>query len=113
METEFIQGEAVTPDHTVTLGGRTLVEGRDYRADYSNNVNVTDSAVLTITGMGNYSGSTTARFKISARNLADADITVASARIHQEIHLHLQLQFHLAEQLLWRTETLQFHTVTM
>ena len=73
-------GEAVTPDHTVTLGGRTLVEGRDYRADYSNNVNVTDSAVLTITGMGNYSGSTTARFKISARNLADADITVASAR---------------------------------
>ena len=22
-------GEAVTPDHTVTLGGRTLVEGRD------------------------------------------------------------------------------------
>lgn len=64
-------GEAVTPDHTVTLGGRTLVEGRDYRADYSNNVNVTDSAVLTITGMGNYSGSTTARFKISARNLAE------------------------------------------
>ncbi len=73
-------GEAVMPEHTVTLGGRSLVEGTDYRADFSNNVNVTDGAVLTITGMGNYSGSTTARFKISPRKLTDADITVAPAR---------------------------------
>ena len=73
-------GEAVMPEHTVTLGGRSLVEGTDYRTDFSNNVNVTDGAVLTITGMGNYSGSTTARFKISPRKLTDADITVAPAR---------------------------------
>ena len=49
-------GEAVTPAFTVSLAGRTLTEGVDFRADFSNNINVTDSAVLTITGINNYGG---------------------------------------------------------
>lgn len=73
-------GEAVTPDYTVTLGGRTLVEGTDYRADFSNNINATTAASLKITGKGNYSGEKTVTFEISRRTLADADITVAPAR---------------------------------
>lgn len=73
-------GEAVTPAFTVSLAGRTLTEGVDFRADFSNNINVTDSAVLTITGINNYSGTKTARFRISARKLTDADINAASVR---------------------------------
>lgn len=80
VENGVYTGEEVEPSYVVTLGGRTLVSGKDFRADFSNNVNATDSAVLTITGINNYSGTKSVRFTISPRRIADADITVAAAR---------------------------------
>lgn len=80
VENGVYTGEEVEPSYVVTLGGRTLVSGKDFRADFSNNVNATDSAVLTITGINNYSGTNSARFTISPRRITDADITVAAAR---------------------------------
>ena len=80
VENGVYTGEEIQPAYVVTLGGRTLVEGKDFRADFSNNVNATDSAVLTVTGINNYSGTKTVRFMISPRKITDADVTVAAAR---------------------------------
>lgn len=80
VENGVYTGEEIQPAYVVTLGGRTLVEGKDFRADFSNNVNATDSAVLTVTGINNYSGTKTVRFTISPRKITDADVTVAAAR---------------------------------
>ena len=69
VENGVYTGEEVEPSYVVTLGGRTLVSGKDFRADFSNNVNATDSAVLTITGINNYSGTKSVRFTISPRRI--------------------------------------------
>ena len=72
-------GSAVKPAYTVTLGGKKLVAGRDFTAAYTGNVNVGNAAMVTVTGTGNYKGSAVGYFAITAKSLADADITVADA----------------------------------
>ncbi|MBQ9003129.1 MAG: InlB B-repeat-containing protein, partial [Eggerthellaceae bacterium] len=66
-------GSAITPALTVTSGGRTLVPGTDYTASYSSNVNV-GTATVAVTGMGNYSGSKSATFRIVAANIGGASV---------------------------------------
>ena len=56
-------GRAITPQPVVTLGTKKLVAGTDYTITYANNVNV-GTATITIKGMGNYTGTKTARFTI-------------------------------------------------
>jgi subtilisin family serine protease len=48
-----------------TLGGRTLVEGRDYSVSYGAN-NAPGTGTITYTGKGNYTGSKTTSFSIVA-----------------------------------------------
>ncbi len=62
-------GEALTPKTTVTLNGVTLTKGTDYALEYSNNVNAGDNAVVTVRGLGNYSGVINKKFTIEQRNL--------------------------------------------
>jgi len=57
-------GKAVTPEPSVTFGGKTLAKGTDYTLSYRNNVEVGDGAVITITGKGNFTGKTTVAFEI-------------------------------------------------
>lgn len=57
-------GSAITPEFTVTDGLKVLSEGKDYNVTYTNNINE-GSATVTITGKGNYSGTTTTNFQIS------------------------------------------------
>lgn len=56
-------GLALTPVPTVTLGTKSLVEGRDYAVSYRNNVNA-GTASVTITGTGGYRGAATTTFTI-------------------------------------------------
>lgn len=42
------------PTVTVTVEGRTLVEGKDFEVAYSNNINAEDGAKVTVTAKGNY-----------------------------------------------------------
>ncbi len=56
----------ITPVPTVTLGGKTLVNGTDYTVTYANNVNG-GTATVTVTGKGNYTDSTSATFTIKAK----------------------------------------------
>lgn len=56
-------GSAITPDVTVTLDGKVLVKDVDYTVDYSGNVEV-GKATITVTGIGSYTGTTSANFWI-------------------------------------------------
>lgn len=54
-----------------------LVKGTDYSVSYSNNENV-GTANVSISGLGNYSGTTSTTFAIEAKLLSDDDISTSS-----------------------------------
>jgi len=58
-------GSAITPAVTVTdADGNVLAEGTDYEVTYSNNTEA-GTATVTVTGIGNYTGTMTANFTIT------------------------------------------------
>ena len=59
-------GREIMPPVQISLNGSTLVEGEDYGLIYSNNIN-TGTAIITITGTGNYTGSIVSSFIIKPR----------------------------------------------
>ncbi|MBQ1698293.1 MAG: hypothetical protein II075_10470, partial [Bacteroidales bacterium] len=67
-------GTAFSPDFSVTLDNKTLSSTSDYDFNFEDNVNV-GTAKLTITGKGNYSGTITKNFNISAISIANAEVT--------------------------------------
>ena len=62
-------GKTQTPTITVKDGKKTLKKGTDYTVSYKNNTKV-GTATITVTGKGNYSGTTTKTFKITAKSIA-------------------------------------------
>lgn len=80
-KTTTYTGSALRPrDMVVTLGGKELVEGKDYSVsiDSRRNVNVgTKTAVVTLTGLGDYSDSKTFYFDIVKASIQDAKIAVS------------------------------------
>ena len=68
-------GQYMYPTVTVKDGNTSLYRGRDYTVSYSNNKNV-GTATITITGIGNYSGTVKKTFKIVAKNLSKVKTTV-------------------------------------
>lgn len=73
---ETYTGEAKAPDLTVKFGEKSLVKDTDYTVKYTDNVNA-GTATSTITGTGNYTGTTTKNFTISkaaAKTLADKKV---------------------------------------
>lgn len=72
-------GTAREPRVTVKDGYTTLYEGTDYTVSYSNNVNV-GTAVVTVRGIGNYTGSKQATFTIddvARKNIANCTVTLS------------------------------------
>ncbi len=67
-------GKNLTPAPTVMISSLTLKKGTDYTVSYKNNLN-SGTATVTISGIGNYSGTKTVSFKI---NKASQTITVKS-----------------------------------
>lgn len=59
----------------VKVGGRTLKNGTDFTVSYKNNTEP-GTATLSVTGKGNYSGSVSKTFKITARAINDVEVTV-------------------------------------
>ena len=68
-------GSELTPGVNLTYNKRKLTEGVDYVLSYSNNVGK-GSAKITITGIGNYTGSKTVKFKITGPKLKDAKVSL-------------------------------------
>lgn len=67
-------GSALTPAVTVTDGAMTLVSGTDFTVGYSDNTEA-GTATATVTGHGNYTGTASKSFTISAKQLTGAMIS--------------------------------------
>jgi hypothetical protein len=63
IDNETYTGKAITPAISVTYNLATLIDGTDYTVAYTNNTNA-GKATITLTGIGNYTGTTTANFDI-------------------------------------------------
>ena len=59
-------GSQITPALTIRDSSTMLVEGQDYTVSYSGNIDVTNAAVATIKGIGNYGESRQETFVINA-----------------------------------------------
>ena len=59
-------GSEIKPLPTVTFNGKTLTKDIDYTLSYTNNVNPGTSAVVTVTGISNFTGTVTKFFTISS-----------------------------------------------
>ena len=72
-------GSALTPVETVTIGNHTLVNGTDYTVEYSNNINV-GTATVKVIGLAGYTGSATATFNITPKQLTEDMVTLNEDR---------------------------------
>ena len=68
-------GLAIEPSPTVELGGTTLAAGTDYELSYENNVDA-GTATVTLTGIGDFTGSKAVNFTINKASLSKATVTV-------------------------------------
>lgn len=68
-------GSVIKPVPAVKVGGRTLKNGTDFTVSYKNNTEP-GTATLKVTGKGNYSGSVSKTFKITARAINDVEVTI-------------------------------------
>ena len=72
-------GTQICPSIKVTYGGDVLAEGTDYTVKYSNNVNATQNAQVSISFKGKFNGTYTVTFKILPKNIGDLDISTYCA----------------------------------
>ena len=66
-------GAAIKPVPSATYNGRKLVAGTDYDVSYAHNTNA-GTATVTLTGKGDFSGSTSVSFNIAKASIADATV---------------------------------------
>ncbi|MDE7083175.1 MAG: hypothetical protein K2O89_05680, partial [Clostridia bacterium] len=78
---QVYNGSAFTPTPTITYGDITLVKDTDYTIAYQDNTNV-GTATVTITGKGNYTGTKSTTFTISARNISNATFGTIAAQTY-------------------------------
>lgn len=69
-------GSAITFTDYSVRDGSTVVEVKNYDATFSGNTNV-GTATLTITGKGNYTGTKTANFTITAKDVSGLTATIS------------------------------------
>ncbi len=74
----IFNGSNQYPDVIVKDGNTILTNGIDYTVSYMNNINA-GTAMVTITGMGNYTGSKNATFTINPKNASNLTINSISA----------------------------------
>lgn len=70
-------GEEIRPEITVTYNDEELAEGEDYELEFSNNTNAGKTAV-TITGIGDYTGSAERTFNIAKANVSDLSVSLSA-----------------------------------
>ncbi len=66
-------GNKREPSVTVKYGSKTLKKNTDYKVTYSNNVNV-GTGKITVTGIGNYTGTKVLTFEITKRNITSVSV---------------------------------------
>lgn len=77
IETQEYTGNDITPQPVVTDGNTILTSGTDFDFSYDKNINAgKDTATLTITGKGNYTGIASQTFTINPKDIQGAAITL-------------------------------------
>ena len=76
IEVQTYTGNALTPAVTVAVNGTTLTEGTDYSVSYANNTNA-GTASVTVTGIGDYTGTVTKEFTINPKSVTP-DVTLSA-----------------------------------
>lgn len=74
-------GNSISALPVITYNGATLTKGTDYTLTYSNNVNV-GTGTVTIKGQGNFKGTTSKTFSISARAMTDTSVANVSSQTY-------------------------------
>lgn len=72
---QVYKGKAIKPKVRVYDGKRALLQGKDYTVSYKNNTKVTDTAMITVKGKGNYTGTYTSAFRILKKDISEEGIT--------------------------------------
>ncbi|MDD6429197.1 MAG: hypothetical protein PUF90_06960 [Lachnospiraceae bacterium] len=83
--TYYATGKAITPKVNLSLNGKTLTEGVDYKLTYSGNtaaatITAPQTATITAAGQGNYTGSKSITFMIqpsTGGNLSDGSTRIS------------------------------------
>ena len=84
MSKETYSGTEITPDYPMRYSSTNwlvLEKDRDYTLDYSNNLNV-GTATITVTGIGNYTGTITEQFEIVAKDISGVTIAPPSEQTY-------------------------------
>lgn len=77
IETQKYTGNDITPQPVVTDGNTILTSGADFDFSYDENINASENtATLTITGKGNYTGTASRKFTIKPKDIKGAVITL-------------------------------------
>lgn len=78
-KTSFVYtGSAIKPAVVITYEDEELEEGTDFTLEFGNNTNV-GTASVTVSGTGQYEGSLSANFKITAKNIKAFKVTGVNA----------------------------------
>ena len=81
MADQTYTGYAICPTLTVYVNSTVLRAGTDYTVAYKNNVNI-GTATVTITGIGSYTGTKTANFRITGPSLNAATIAAIPDQLY-------------------------------
>ena len=79
----YYDGLAKTPNVTVTLGGKTLTLNKDYTVTYKDNIDVGEGTV-TITGIGNYTGTIDKHFSINPCSIVGATVVLSEDTFYHD-----------------------------
>ena len=77
---QVYSGKAKKPAVTVTLNWKTLSEGTDYTVKYSGNKAI-GTATVTVTGVGDYTGSAKATFKINPKAVSGLKLAAGKGKL--------------------------------
>lgn len=79
---ETYTGNDITPQPVVTDGNTILTSGADFDFSYDKNINAGENtATVTISGKGNYTGTANQTFTIKPKNIKGATITLQADRL--------------------------------
>ena len=76
IEKQTYTGGEVKPEPTITYGDVTLEKDKDYTLTYENNTNVGKGKVI-VTFIGNYTGTASFEFDITAKAVTESNITIS------------------------------------
>ena len=90
IDDETYTGAELTPAPVLTFNGMTLVKDRDYTEAYTYNINA-GTATVTLTGIGNYTGTASRTFTINPKELEKSMVQPIADRVYTGLNIKPEL----------------------